>query len=209
MVKSSHEEIEFVYTDIDVDDIRKLLEEAGAEFIFDETYDIVVFDYPDLRLNDDGAWIKLRQIEGKETTLSFKRRIRANDDHRGFNDTGMQEIEFEVSDFQKVYDFFVAMGMMTKKQQEKRRVRYMLDGVEFDIDYWPLIKPYLEVEGNSEEEIDRAVAKVGLDPEEKRQINGWFIYKEQGINLHDYKVLTFDHQEMQDNGGRGTENDGK
>ncbi len=62
------------------------------------------------------------------------------------------------------------------------------------MDYWPMLKPYLEIESDDMQKIDLAIEELGLDINKKRIINNWEIYKENGINLGDYKVMTFDKQ---------------
>lgn len=193
MSKTEHQEIEFVYTDIDVDDIRNRLEGAGAQFVFDETYDMTMFEYPGWPLDKKGSWVRLRQIKDKEITLAYKERI-TGEKADGTDDLGMKEVEIEVSNFETTQEFLFSLGMVVKKRMEKRRIRYMLGTVEFDIDFQPLLSPFLEVEGNSEEEIDVALKQIGLDQTAKRIINNFFIYKENGIDLHEYKVLTFTEQ---------------
>ena len=44
------------------------------------------------------------------------------------------------------------MGYKAHTYQENKRTRYMLDGVEFDIDSWPYIPTYLEIEGKNEKD---------------------------------------------------------
>lgn len=45
------------------------------------------------------------------------------------------------------------LGYDPKGFQENRRIQYTFNGVEIDIDFWPLIPTYLEIEGNTEEEV--------------------------------------------------------
>jgi len=44
------------------------------------------------------------------------------------------------------------------------------------------------------EKIDKSIDELGLDKKDKRIINNWEIYKENGINLGDYQVMMFDRQ---------------
>jgi adenylate cyclase class IV len=67
----SNEEVEIVYTDIDVEDIENRLQKIGAEKMEDILYRIAVFDYPDLRLEKNYSWVRLRS-RGSKTTLTYK-----------------------------------------------------------------------------------------------------------------------------------------
>ena len=54
------EEIEVKFLNIDSDLMEKKLLKIGAKKVFEKLYHRKVFDYPDLRLNDQGAWVRLR-----------------------------------------------------------------------------------------------------------------------------------------------------
>ena len=81
----------------------------------------------------------------------------------GVNDGGMEEIEVIVSDFDKTAELILAMGFVEKFYQENKRIRWIKDGVEFDIDTWPELEPYLEIEATSWKKIDEAARELGLN----------------------------------------------
>lgn len=68
------EEIEVKFLDIDPEAIEKRLLKIGAKFNFDKIHQRTIFDYPDLRLNAQGAYLRLRD-EGEKVTLAFKKRL--------------------------------------------------------------------------------------------------------------------------------------
>jgi len=145
-----------------------------------------LLDYPDFRLDKKGSWIRLRH-EGDEITLAFKQRLGIGKD----NDEGMEEIEFVVSDFEQAEHFLLSIGLIRKGYQENKRIRYQLGNIEFDIDLWPKLNPYLEIEAPSWKEIDKAIVLLGLNPEEKRIFSTNQIYELEGINLNEYIKVTF------------------
>ena len=85
-----------------------------------------------------------------------------------------------------------SIGLKEKTYQENRRIRYILDGIEFDIDFWPRLEPYLEIEALSWGEIDKAINLLGLNPEEKRIFSTHQIYQLEGIDEKEYQEMTFD-----------------
>ena len=180
------EEIEVKFLNIDVEEIEKKLKDIGAEKVFEKLYKRKTFDYPDFRLDKKGSWIRLRH-EGDEITLAFKQRLGIGKD----NDEGMEEIEFVVSDFEQAEHFLLSIGLIRKGYQENKRIRYQLGNIEFDIDSWPKLNPYLEIETPSWEEIDKAISLLGLDPKEKRIFSTNQIYELEGINLNEYIEVTF------------------
>jgi len=189
----SNKEVEVVYTDINIKGIENRLRKIGAEKMEDILYRIAVFDYPDLRLEKNYSWVRLRS-RGDKTTLTYKERQGVNKGSSENEDLGMKEIEIEVSDFEQTKELLLNMGFIVKLEQEKRRIRWQKDAVTFDIDYWPMLKPYLEIESDDMQKIDLAIEELGLDINKKRIINNWEIYKENGINLGEYQVMTFDKQ---------------
>lgn len=183
------EEIEVKYLDIDPDKMEKKFLEVGAKKAFDRLYKIKVFDYPDLRLDKDHSWVRLRD-EGDKVTLTFKKRLGAKDGVK--NDDGMLEHEVIVSDFDQTAKILESIGLALKFYEEKRRIRYFLGDIEFDIDYCPELKPYLEIETNSWDKIDQAIDLLGLDPKHKKMFSTSQIYKMNGIRELDYIEMTFD-----------------
>ncbi len=189
----TNEEIEVVYTDIDVKDIEQRLKKIRAKKIEDILYRIAIFDYPDLRLEENYSWIRLRS-RGNKTTLTYKQRQGVGRGGADNEDLGMKEVEIKVDDFEQSKQFLLSIGLIVKLEQDKKRTRWQKDDLVFDIDFWPMLDPYLEIESDNMEKIDRAIGELELDPNKKRIINNWEIYKEAGINLGDYQIMTFDEQ---------------
>lgn len=184
------EEIEVKFLEIDVDQTEKKLTKLGAVKKFERLYKVRVFDYPDLHLNKMGAWIRLRD-EGDKIMLAYKERLGFTGHAGEENDKGMKEIEIAVSDFDKTAEFLISIGLKEKFSEEKRRTRYMLENIEFDIDEAPALKPYLEIEAKSWDEIDRAIKLLGLNPADKKIFSAYQVYQLAGINQNDYSVITF------------------
>lgn len=182
------EEVEVKFLDVDKEALEKKLLEIGAKKTGEFFYKRQVFDYPDLSLDKKGAWIRLRD-EGDKIMLSFKQRL-GMQGNTG-NDDGMKEIEFAVSDFEETAKFLYELGLVNKFYFENKRTRYEKDGIEFDIDEWPLLDPYLEIEADSWEEIDKAVAWLGFNKEDMKKFSTTQIYALKGINDKDYSKLTF------------------
>lgn len=184
------EEKEVKFLNINPEKIQEKLKLIGAEKIGEFFYRRRVFDYPDLRFNKEGAWVRLRD-EGKRITLAFKKRLGVQTHDGTTSDEGMEEIEIEVSDFEKTALLLQKLGFMEKFYEEQKRTQWKKDGVEFDIDLWPGLEPYLEIEAPSWEEVDMAIRLLGLNPEDKKIFSTNQVYKLKGINELDYKRITF------------------
>ena len=66
--------------------------------------------------------------------------------------------------------------------------------MEIDIDSWPLIPPYLEIEGNSDEEIRKVIEKLGLQNKDIVSCNTADVYKKYGIDLYQFRELRFNEK---------------
>jgi adenylate cyclase class 2 len=185
------EEIEVKFLDIDVDEIQKKLKAIGAEKVGDYFYRRRTFDYPDLRLMKQGAWLRLRD-EGDRVTLALKQRLGMVSFDGKTNDTGMYETEVIVSDFDKTAELLNLLGFKEKFYQENKRIRWRKGSTEFDIDIWPRIKPYLEIEAQSWADIDTATLALGFDPKDRKIFSTQQVYRLNGIDENDYQRMTFD-----------------
>lgn len=190
------QEYEGTYIDIDVAALQERLRSLGATHVGDYNYRRIVFDYADLRLDKQGAWVRLRD-EGDQITLSYKQRI-YKDDSLGHDD-GMIEHEVVVSDFDTTSAIIKGIGLVEKFYIENKRTRFELNGIEYDFDTWPLLDTYLEIETDSDERVDAAAKELGLDPSTKLVCSTTQIYEMKGIRDKDYQILTFDKQVKKEN----------
>ena len=125
----------------------------------------------------DGKWIRLR-TNGLKTTLTIKNIVSSSID-------GTQELEIEVDHFERCHMILKELGYEAKGYQENRRVQYTLNGVEIDIDYWPMIPTYLEIEGPSEEAVYPIVELLGFTKGDCTTRNVEGIYFDYGYNLEE------------------------
>ncbi|OGI68237.1 hypothetical protein A2738_02100 [Candidatus Nomurabacteria bacterium RIFCSPHIGHO2_01_FULL_42_15] len=186
------EEIEVKFLDVNKEEIEKKLKKLGATFVGVFDYRLKPYDFPDLFLSKDrNAWIRLRD-EGDRVTLAYKERLGVGENP--LKDKGMKEIEVEVSDFDKTSKILEAVGFVAKVYEERRRTRYVLDGVECDIDEWPLIPPYIEFEGNSIEELKEISTKLGFSWDNHAVASAYQVLQHYSVDPHLYSVFTFEKQ---------------
>src|SRR3989344_6765434 len=94
---------------------------------------------------EKGKFVRIRKSKNK-ILVSYKH-------HQKHTATGTYEIEFEVNDFNKAKLFLENLGLVAFRIQEKKRHTFKLENVILDIDTWPTIPTYLEIEGESEEDL--------------------------------------------------------
>ena len=84
------------------------------------------------------------------------------------------------------------IGMVGRYSAEKKRTTWKKGNVTFDIDTWPRLKTYLEIEGENWNDVDAAVLELGFDLKDKVICSATQIYEMNGINDKDYIVMNFD-----------------
>ena len=83
------------------------------------------------------------------------------------------------------------MGIKSRGYQENKRTQYILNRVEIDIDSWPMIPTYVEIEGKNEEEVMNTLEILELPKDKVTTLDVDSVYKKYGIDLKDIKVLKF------------------
>lgn len=169
--------------EINKDEIIEKLENLGAEKIDDYFQRRYVYDFNPIV---KGKWIRLR-TNGKETTLTIK-------SVEKLTISGTKEIEIVVDDFDKTNMILNELGYNYRSYQENKRTRYILNGVEIDIDSWPMIPTYIEVEGKNEEEVIEIMKLLGYSKEDICTLDVQSIYNYYNKNIDDYRELKFEEE---------------
>jgi adenylate cyclase, class 2 len=177
-------EIEARFKDIDISEIIKEVAKQGGQDTGEKFLEETIFYDKDLKWRDEGKFARLRTYDGKNI-FTYKHIKRDSID-------GTEEIEFEVSNPDQLKEFITRMGLIAFRTQQKRRHTLILDGVTLDIDQWPLIPPYLEIEGDSESKIRAVAEKIGLKWENALFIDARKIIEGYGIDVSKFAYFTFE-----------------
>ncbi len=148
-------EIEAKWLAVDTGSMRQKLEQAGAVLVSPERLMVRRnFDYPDMRLEQVGGWVRVRD-EGDKITLSYKQ-LTDRTVH------GTQEVSVVVDDFDATCSFLEAIGLRQTSVQETKRESWKLGDTEIEIDTWPWIPAFVEIEAVSEHELFRVAKTLKL-----------------------------------------------
>ena len=182
------QEIECRFLEIDKGVLVKKLLELGAhdegEIMLEET---IIYD-PEGNWRNENRFVRLRKV-GDKTKLTYK-------EHREHTVDGTYEIEFGIEDYKKAELLFEKIGLKSFRHQQKKRHTLQLNGVTFDIDTWPRIPTYVELEGKSEQALKDAAKAVGLDWKDVIFNNAsWVIENKYNIPVRQLKWFTFDRYE--------------
>lgn len=151
-------EVEAKFLNTDHDKIREKLKNSGATcFHKNRLMRRKNYDYPDGRLEKIGGWIRVRD-ESNKVTLAYKQ----------LNDRtlhGTKEVSVTVSNFDKTCQLLENIGLKIISYQETKRESWKLGNTEIELDEWPWIKTFIEVEAPDEKRLKDAISKLGLNLE--------------------------------------------
>jgi len=159
-------EYEIRVLEIHVENVVQKLESLGAVKVGEFFQRRFVYD---LIPKEKGKWIRLR-TNGELTTLAYKDIVSNTID-------GTKEVEFTISNFDTANEFLERIGFKSRSYQENKRLQYELDGIEIDIDSWPLIPTYMEIEGKNVDEVNSIIEKLDVDKSKITALNCDDIYK--------------------------------
>ena len=150
---------------------RKVGEQLMRRFV----YDIVP--------GDMSRWVRLRDT-GRETTLAVKEISSDALD-------GTREVEVVVDSFEQTSTLLGMLGFTAKSYQENKRTSFLLEGAEVEIDAWPRIPAYVEIEAESAREVVRVASLLGYDETDLTGENTIKVYARYGIDLAGIPDLRF------------------
>ncbi len=143
---------------------------------------VFVFAYAN---SDHDEFVRIR-TDGQKATMTYKFRSRAKE----LSNT--DEIETEVKDFDKTVEI-ISKILKDKKPiyQENKVEKWNYKGVEIAILTWPLIKPYLEIEGKTEDDVRNAIKELNIKGEQIGNTNLVAVFDKYGHRGKDYGDLRF------------------
>ncbi len=168
-------EIEVKILDIDIKSTEKTIKKLGGKLVhknllYREQYfttDNESLDFSSLRLRSEGneAYITMKfKKQGNKKFLSRK------------------EIQVKVSDFKIASTLIQLMGFRPIGIREKIRKEYRLGNIKIELDQYPEIPPYLEIEGSSQRSVKQFLTKLGYDLKYTVHFSATEIIKQYGKN---------------------------
>ena len=171
-------EYEVRVLEIDHDEMIKKLESMGAKKIKEGMQRRYVYDFNPIQKH---KYIRVR-TDGDKTTLTIKKVEKETIDRT-------KELEIEVSDFEKTNEILKQLGYIPKGYQENKRTEYVLDDVYFDLDRWPLIPEFMEIEGKNSDDVLKMVDRLNILNNKVIESGAYEYY---GIDSTELENLSFD-----------------
>lgn len=144
-------EVKFLY--IDHDDFRQKLREIGA--VCEKPMRLmrrVTFENAAMKAKN--GWIRVRD-EGDKVTVAYKQTD-------AFTIDGTKEIETVVTNFDTMVKIFEQIELSGGSFQESKRESWRYQSVQIELDEWPWLDPYIEIEASNQEDIEHIASLLGL-----------------------------------------------
>lgn len=155
-------EIETKILDVDKNAIESVLREKGAQQIGETRLYVDWYQTPGTIEGQEAWYLRIRNSfdggyeltwKGKHVEVAGSREVK--------------EIHFHLPDHEKMRELLTVFGLETYAHQEKDRSSWRLGDWRFDIDTYPGVPTFVEIEGTSGEHIDEAARMLGVTDHER------------------------------------------
>ncbi len=154
-------EFEAKFYPVNKAEIRERLKAAGAELVTPERLmRIVLFQ----NIDNPGMKVHYLRIRDEGDRITFSAKVHAR---QGEELSAQKEAQTTVTDLDATVTILEGAGLVAKGRQEKYRETWHLGGCEVEIDTWPELEPYIEIEGPSEALVQGVAEKLEFNWENK------------------------------------------
>lgn len=152
---SEYKEHEIKVLDVDVESLIDKLRKIGAKEVYNDNRTIIALDTADKHLlNKEDKLIRVTDEGNIKVTMHINQS----------KPEEKEAIKFKTSRLKETLDFFNELGLKPISNVKEKRISYELGKVDFDIDKFPAIPAFLEIdteyldeEGYTIEEILKAL----------------------------------------------------
>ena len=161
-------ELETRIIKIDVASIRKLLTSLGAEKVKEENQINDLYDFEDGKLLSQKGYARIRTVDdllhNKQIIFMTTKKMLSQGKFKE-----MEENEVIVDNKAAAEGIYKSLGLVLKQSIQKYRESYKLEGALIEIDindknFCPF--PYIEIETDSEENLEKIVKLLGYTMED-------------------------------------------
>lgn len=183
-MNNEYKEREIKVLDVDIIKLVKKLEEIGAKKVYDAERTIITLDTKERKfINEYDKLIRITDEGSVKVTMHVNQS----------NPEIKEEIKFKVSRLKEPLDFFHELGLIPISQVKARRISYELGNIDFDIDMFPSIPAFLEIDIEFLEDegykLDELLKNLGLENNKVVVMGSEDIHKLYGKEyFEEYKV---------------------
>lgn len=165
-------------------DVISLEKEDVLRFVNDKK---VAFEFEKYAINPN-KWVRLRKSNEK-VELTVKHILKGNLEDGLFQK--ILETEIITSSFETTNELLENLGLAKRNYQEKIRYSYEYKTAKIEVDIWPLIEPYMEIECDDENIINEIINKLNFEEKKIVSVNTEQLYKEKGLDILKISDLKF------------------
>jgi predicted adenylyl cyclase CyaB len=204
-------EKEIKILDVEPLSLSQKIELLGAKKVLDDLTQIKCFDITD-NFKPELIPDKYKDISDKLSQLTttkklrdqnFHLRARKQANHFEFTlkyavnseSTVKEEVEINIelsqNEWENIENILSTAGLEMVARQEKKRTSWIYEplNLHLDMDTWPGVPTYLEIEGNTEQDIQQGIKLLGLEHLETSTESGSKLFARYGVNF--YSNLVF------------------
>ncbi len=172
-----YEENEIKVLKINATDIINKLNVLWAQKVFDDERVISSYDYVDWTKTLQSKWQHLKITEEGTTKISIDGRSES---------WLITSIKNKISRKREMESLLDVLWLQKVAEVRARRVSFERNWVDIDIDFFPMIQPFVEIDADSSEAIEWCCSQLWLDVKE------WFI----GSTIEAHKQLWVSYFEV-------------
>lgn len=154
-------EIERKIFDISPKEVSSKLLKMGAKVVFKGLVRVKYFDTRSGDIRKKHDLLRVRQMGEKKVEICFKSNRKVKEGCKIYD-----ECEFYSNDFGEVSKFFEKLGYICTCYYEKKRKEFALKDIKVEMDEYPGLAPFIEIEASSAKKINDLVKKLGLEKNE-------------------------------------------
>ncbi len=176
-------EIEVKILDIIPSEIKKVLKKIGARKVFEGAIEARFYDFPDGRIKKAGNHLRLRKFGKEKIELTFKRLVSRKKYKQN------EETDIIVEDFNAMDSLLKSLGLTKVRDYKKKRTRYKAGNFQYEIDKYPKIPAFVEIEVKSsnaskaKKQLEKAVRLIGYSMKDTKPWDGFEVSRHYGVRL--------------------------
>ncbi len=178
-MQSEYIEHEIKVLNIDIEQVKAKLEQLGAKKVYDDERKFTVLD------NEKGDYLK----QDKLIRITEEGNIKVSIHIHNSKPEIKEAIKYKASRMKEQLDFFSAIGLKAIAKASAHRISYELGNIDFDIDDFYKIPPFLEIDTENVENERELLKRLGLENHEVVRMGTEAIFEHYGLNyFKEYKV---------------------
>jgi adenylate cyclase class 2 len=151
-------EIETKILEVNVKEISEKIESLGAKKTQEVMLTVDWFSLPGVAKDKQPWYLRVRSYSTGKVEVTWKGPYKiVGNSHQN------QEINLLIDSHEKIKMLFEAIGLTCYAHQEKKRISWVLDTIQFDLDMYPNMPPFLEIEVQDEKDIDKMIKNLNLE----------------------------------------------